>query len=78
MRLRDSVEMTVLGRSKERVIERGSDLRTGGRRQVLSRTEFGLEWFAFTSAICFGQGRCSGHFHAKSDGARDVVQVACH
>ena len=42
-----------------------------------SDNEFGLEWFAFTSAIRFGQGRCSGHFHSTTDGARDVVQVAC-
>jgi hypothetical protein len=41
--------------------------------QVLPREEFGLDWFAFTSSIRFGQGRCCGDADATNNDARDVV-----
>ena len=45
------------------------------RRGSLARlAEFGLSWFAFTSPIRFGQGRCSGQFQPMNRHARDVVR----
>jgi hypothetical protein len=37
--------------------------------------EFGLDWFAFTSAIPMRQGRCSGDSSRGNGCARDVVQA---
>jgi hypothetical protein len=45
-----------------------------GSEQV-HRTKFGPDWFAFTSAIPLGQGRCSGEFSRDKGRARDVVQA---
>ena len=63
----------VSAREKETPV--GDDHRERQRRT--QGGEFGLDWFAFTSAIRFGQGRYSGHFHPTNNDARDVVQVAC-
>ena len=37
--------------------------------------EFGLTWFAFTSPIRFGQGRCCIGFQPMNKHARDVVSA---
>jgi len=44
---------------------------------LASGGEFGLDWFAFTSAIPIGQGRCSGESSRGKGCARDVVQTKC-
>ena len=49
----------------------------GGEESLASGYEFGLDWFAFTSEIRFGQGRYSGHFRPMKCDARDVVQTLC-
>jgi hypothetical protein len=75
----DCVERTILGAVEE---EDGLKEPNSERGWIFDRgfspEEFGLEWFAFTSAIRFGQGRYSGHFHSTSGRARDVVQVRFH
>ncbi|HEX4577681.1 MAG TPA: hypothetical protein VH117_10040, partial [Edaphobacter sp.] len=45
------------------------------RHEVFWLKEFGLDWFAFTSAIPMRQGRCSGDSGERRAGARDVVQA---
>jgi hypothetical protein len=47
----------------------------GAEESLASGREFGLDWFAFTRAIPFGQGRCSGDLGCLEQVARDVVQV---
>ena len=74
-------ECAVVARRAGIVAQMGHDLTVSHfdaiaseEERLASRREFGLDWFAFTSAIPMRQGRCSGDSGKRRAGARDVVQ----